>query len=321
MNKFEAVIIILIIFFGAGYFVFREDANDRTASIPGETPENKQEESLPGFGVPEGFSLSIFAKDLPGARVIAFDDQGEMWVSLTGKGKIVKLDENKKPVTVLGDLNNPHGIAFDNSGNLYFAEENKISVLRKGETSAQKIADLPTKGGGHFTRTLGFGPDERLYVSIGSSCNVCHEEDPRRAAIYSMKTDGTDFKQFAKGLRNTVFFAWNPVDGKMWGTDMGRDNLGDNIPPDEINIITGHSAGPSTMSSGPNGSGQSSVPDFGWPIWYGKNIHDTQFDKNTYIRNPCMEPFETPSFIDLQAHSAPLGLSFIPEEGWPEEYW
>src|SRR3989344_2723319 len=219
MNKFEAVIIILIIFFGAGYFVFREDANDRTASIPGETPENKQEESLPGFGVPEGFSLSIFAKDLPGARVIAFDDQGEMWVSLTGKGKIVKLDENKKPVTILGDLNNPHGIAFDNSGNLYFAEENKISILRKeligGETKPEKIADLPEKGGGHFTRTLGFGPDGRLYVSIGSSCNVCHEEDARRAAIYSMKTDGSDFKQFAKGLRNTVFFTWNPVDGKM----------------------------------------------------------------------------------------------------------
>ncbi len=83
---------------------------------------------------------------------------------------------------------------------------------------------------------------------------------------------------------------------------MGRDLLGDNIPPDEINII----------EEGKN---------YGWPICYGKNIHDDQFDKNTYIRNPCMEPFETPSSIDLQAHSAPLGLAFFPEEGWPEEYW
>lgn len=92
---------------------------------------------------------------------------------------------------------------------------------------------------------------------------------------------------------------------------MGRDNLGDDLPPDEINIIERPSAG----------SGQSSIPNFGWPICYGKNIHDTNFDKNTYIRNPCMEPFETPSFIDLPAHSAPLGLAFVPEEGWPEEWW
>ncbi len=87
---------------------------------------------------------------------------------------------------------------------------------------------------------------------------------------------------------------------------MGRDNLGDNIPPDEINIIEQKNNQPQ---------------NYGWPNCYGKNIHDDVFDKNTYIRNPCMAPFETPSFIDLQAHSAPLGLSFVPEEGWPEEYW
>jgi glucose/arabinose dehydrogenase len=83
---------------------------------------------------------------------------------------------------------------------------------------------------------------------------------------------------------------------------MGRDLLGDNIPPDEINIV----------KKGAN---------YGWPICYGKNTHDDSFDKNVYIRNPCMEPYETPSYIDIQAHSAPLGLAFFPEEGWPEEYW
>jgi glucose/arabinose dehydrogenase len=83
---------------------------------------------------------------------------------------------------------------------------------------------------------------------------------------------------------------------------MGRDFLGDNLPPDEINIL----------EKGKN---------YGWPNCYGKNIHDTVFDKNTYIRNPCMEPFETPSLIDLPAHSAPLGLAFVPSgKGWPKEY-
>ena len=88
----------------------------------------------------------------------------------------------------------------------------------------------------------------------------------------------------------------------MWETERGRDNLGDDLPPDEINIV----------EEGKN---------YGWPICYGKNIHDTNFDKNTYIRNPCEEPFEMPSYINIEAHSAPLGLVFVPEEGWPEEYW
>jgi len=159
---------------------------------------------------------------------------------------------------------------------------------------------LPTQGGGHFTRTLKFGPDDRLYVSIGSSCNVCVEKDERRAAIYTLNRDGSDFKKFASGLRNTVFFDWSYVDGRMWGTDMGRDLLGDDIPPDEINIL----------EEGKN---------YGWPNCFGKNIHDTNFDKNVYIQDPCLD--KTPPVVEMQAHSAPLGLAFVPEEGWPEDFW
>jgi glucose/arabinose dehydrogenase len=96
--------------------------------------------------------------------------------------------------------------------------------------------------------------------------------------------------------------AIHPVSGDIWATEMGRDGLGDNLPPDEINVI--HEG-----------------KFYGWPICYGKNVHDAAFDTNTYIRNPCQEPTETPSTIDLQAHSAPLGIAFVPEEGWPEDYW
>ena len=213
-----------------------------------------------------------------------------------------------KHYPVFQNFNNPHGIAFDLGSpfSLVIAEEHQIiRVPTYSEYDVQKIVGLPADGG-HFTRTLGFGPDGRLYVSIGSSCNVCNEKDERRAKIFSMNPDGSDFKEFASGLRNTVFFTWHPKTEKMWGSDMGRDLLGDDLPPDEINII----------DAGKN---------YGWPNCYGKNAHDTDFDKNTYIRNPCMEPFEMPSAIDVQAHSAPLGLAFIPEAppagGWPREYW
>jgi glucose/arabinose dehydrogenase len=261
--------------------------------------------------LPDNFKIEIFAKNLPGARVMAFGGDGSMWVTRTSAGAVTKLTIKDGKVVSQADVFNltklrgPHGIAFDpqNPQIFYLAEEHRISkIMLDTEISPQKIADLPTQGGGHSTRTIEFGPDDRLYVSIGSSCNVCDENDPRRAAIYVMDKDGKNFKQYAKGLRNSVFFDWSEVDGSMWATDMGRDLLGDDTPPDEINVI----------KEGGN---------YGWPICYGKNIHDTNFDKKTYIRNPCQEPFETPSKVDLQAHSAPLGLDFVPEEGWPEEYW
>lgn len=260
--------------------------------------------------LPSEFGIEIFAKDVPGARVMKFDSVGNVWVSQTSRGEVsmLQVEDGKvaNQTAVLKNLRKPHGLAFDpqDSSILYIAEEHRISrtnLATDGPLNLEKIADLPT-GGGHTSRTIAFGPDDRLYVSIGSSCNVCNENDERRAKIFSMKKDGSDFKEFARGLRNSVFFTWSYVDGKMWATDMGRDLLGDDTPPDEVNIV----------EAGKN---------YGWPICYGKNIHDTNFDKNTYIRNPCQSPFEIPSYIDIPAHSAPLGLAFVPEEGWPEEYW
>ncbi len=276
------------------------------ADIIERSPENATDFPLK---LPNNFKIEIFAKGLPGARVMAFDGFGNMWVSQTSQGKISMLEIKDQPVPIVHDgvfrnLNKPHGLALDyrDPNTLYVAEENKISKAPLySEAPLQKIADLPTAGGGHFTRTIKFGPtDNKLYVSIGSSCNVCLEADARRAAIYTLNPDGTDFQQFAKGLRNTVFFDWSLVDGRMWGTDMGRDLLGDDTPPEEINILE---AG----------------KDYGWPICYARNIHDTNFDKNTYIQDPCNG--KTAPQVEMQAHSAPLGLAFVPEEGWPEEMW
>lgn len=268
--------------------------------------------------LPPGFEISIFAKDLPKARVMAFDGFGNMWVSRTREGVITQLviedGEVKEQHDIFRGLNNPHGLAVDpqNSNILYIAEEHRIVRARLySDAPLEELVSLPS-GGGHYTRTIAFGPDDRLYVAIGSSCNACEESDERRAKIYSLKRDGNDWKEHARGLRNAVFFTWSYVDARMWATEMGRDLLGDDIPPDEINII----------EEGKN---------YGWPICFGKNIHDDDFEKNTYFRNPCVEPFEMPSSIDLPAHSAPLGLAFVPEEGpaspdgshggWPEDYW
>ena len=140
---------------------------------------------------------------------------GNFWVSQTSEGSVSLLEVKDGKVVnisqVFRNLNKPHGLAIDPQDGmvLYIAESDKISrVHLYSESGLEKLIDLPF-GGGHFTRTLAFGPDDRLYVSIGSSCDTCIEQDERRAAIYSMERDGSDFKKFADGLRNTVFFDWH----------------------------------------------------------------------------------------------------------------
>ena len=277
-------------------------------------------ESLKEITLPPGFAITVYA-DLgsgalsipgpnPGPRMMLVKDNA-LFVSVPNQGKIIVLEDKNNDnkadnaTVFIEGLNNPHGIDFSD-GWFYIAEEDKVirvrddnNDLKADEAAVQKLVDLPS-GGGHFTRTVrvrgGF-----LYVSAGSSCNVCIENDSRRATIQRCAVDGSDCGVYAKGLRNAVGMAFQPGTNSLYATENGRDWLGDDLPPDEINL----------MEEGKN---------YGWPICYGKNIHDTDFDKNVYIRNPCMEPFETPSFVDLQAHSAPLGLVFYNGTAFPNEY-
>ena len=279
-----------------------------TPTTTSTTPTNgKNTTGLP-LKLPDGFSIALLAKNLVNPRVLAMDPDGNLVASITSEGKVVVFS-NGETITLLKGLNKPHGLAFDCDGatetcHMYVAEANAVSVYEYNPQSFEavnrkKLFDLPT-GGEHFTRTLELLSDGRLLVAIGSTCNVCHEQDARRATVQVW--DGKELKPYAIGLRNSVFMT-HRSDGKVWATEMGRDLLGDDIPPDEINVL----------EEGKN---------YGWPNCYGQNIHDDAFDKNTYIRNPCMAPFETPSKIDLQAHSAPLGLAFVPSNSsWPKEYW
>ncbi|MBC7836890.1 PQQ-dependent sugar dehydrogenase [Acetobacteraceae bacterium] len=277
--------------------------------------------------VPEGFSATIFARDVSGARVMTRDPKGTMLVSQTGEGKVVALPDldsdgkADKVVTVLENLKQPHGIVVTcpSTGNasadlpdrqagqdgcvLYVAETGELKVYTYDAdtytATYQKILTTFPTGSGHFTRTLLLEPSgTKLLAAIGSSCNSCEEEDARRARIQEIDLLSGAMTSFATGLRNSVFMAFHPVTGAVWATENSRDLIGDDIPPDEINVIE-------------------KGKDYGWPLCYGQNVHDTDFDKST--QNPCTD--KTPARIDLQAHSAALGLAFVPEEGWPEEYW
>src|ERR1700731_103760 len=231
-------------------------------SSPKAADAEKTRFDLAQLKAPEGFHISVFAQDIDGARMMVFSPGGVLLVSELGEGKVVALPDPRhsgtaaKTATVLEGLNEPHGLAFY-EGKLYVAENDKVRRYGWDEanlraSNPKTLTDLPGAGG-HSSRTVVFHGG-KMYVSAGSSCNVCIEKDPRRAAVTEYNTDGTGQKIFAKGLRNAVGLAINPKTDTVWATVNGRDNLGDDVPPDVI-VDLGRSGG-----------------DFGWPFCYGDHI-------------------------------------------------
>jgi glucose/arabinose dehydrogenase len=255
--------------------------------------------------LPSGFHIAIFA-NAPHARMMAFSPAGVLLVTETSEGKVVGFPDPRRTghpertVTVLDDLNAPHGIAF-HDGKLYVAETNQVRRYDWDETqlrasNGRVMAQLPGSGE-HFTRTLQFA-NGKMYVSVGSSCNACVENDRRRATVLEFKEDGSGERVFAYGLRNAVGLALNSKTGTIWVTENGRDWLGDNLPPDEINDL------------GANGG------DFGWPYCYGNRVTDTSHTKPGDER--CKGTISPK--VEIQAHSAPLGLAFYTGTMFPAEY-
>lgn len=190
--------------------------------------------SVEEIHLPPGFKIEVFASNLGSPRFMAFSPDGVLFATIINGGKVVALpDKNKdgktyRVITLIQGLNHPHGIAFYKDY-LYIGETDEIVRFKYNGFDSPPgkkeviVPNLPT--GSHFTRTVGFGPDGKMYVSIGSSCNICKEKDERRAAILQFNPDGTGGRIFAKGLRNAVGFTWHPGTEEMWATDNERDWL------------------------------------------------------------------------------------------------
>ena len=249
--------------------------------------------------VPAGFSVTEFA-NVPRARFMALAPDGSVYVSQPREGQVVRLVDadrdgraESQSVAVSG-LNRPHGLAF-RDGWLHIANTDAVVRVRLGEGGAalgepETLARY-SSGGGHWTRTVVFGRDGGMYVSIGSSCNVCIESSPDRAAVMRYDADGRNGRLYASGLRNAVGLAVHPASGEIWATQNERDNLRpehEDLPPEEINILVdgGH---------------------FGWP-WCWGNREPTP---DPGVHDPSKCPGTIPPALALQAHSAPLGITFL----------
>jgi glucose/arabinose dehydrogenase len=247
--------------------------------------------------LPDGFSLSLYATDLDGIRVVRVTTAGDLIVSTprTGKVWLVRRPRGGKNVekqVLLENLNRPHGIEAY-GGWLYVAETDAVGRIRfdaeAGAVSGQyeKIVTHIPEGGMHWTRTIRRGPDGWFYLTVGSNCNAC-EDQPLRAAMHRFKADGSEFETFATGLRNSVDFSWAPWDNRLYATDNGRDLLGDDRPPCELNQVT------------ENGF-------YGWPYSWG----DRQPDPDLGADNPQKVARSTGPVHGFKAHTAPLGIVFL----------
>jgi glucose/arabinose dehydrogenase len=261
-----------------------------------------------GLVAPPGFKVSVFASGLDHPRMLSIGPDSEAYVSEMGAGRVTRLPDRDhdgradRSETIAESLNEPHGLAFLGR-RLYVAENQRVirvtipSGSGAGESLTVVVPDLPA-GGGHFTRTLAIDPGARnLFVSIGSTCNVCVEDDPRRASVMRFALDGTQGEVFAHGLRNAVGLAFRPGSDELWATENGRDMLGDDMPPEEIVNILEEGG------------------DYGWPYCYGDRIADPTEGGTEEHCAATIPPALTDS-----AHVAPLGCAFYTGTTFPPEY-
>lgn len=257
--------------------------------------------------LPPGFQIELFANPVENARSLARGDSGTIFVGNRRGGKVFALvDTNKdfraeKSYILAEGLNMPNGVAFRN-GALYVAEVNRVLRFDNIETQLGTPPDpviindtFPTDRW-HGWKFIRFGPDDRLYVPVGAPCNVCEREDPRYASIMRMQPDGTGLEIFAHGVRNTVGFDWHPQTKELWFTDNGRDRMGDDIPPDELNHAP-----------------QAGM-HFGFPYCHGSNVSDPEFG----AKHACGE-FTLP-VQNLGPHVAALGMRFYTGKMFPAAY-
>ena len=255
--------------------------------------------------LPPGFRVAPYA-EVPNARSMTLGERGTLFVG-TQTGEVYAVlpgetaEGTHRVVTIARNLHRPNGVAF-RGGALYVAE---VSRILKYDGIESRLFSPPgpvvvstsfPKDEHHGWKFIRFGPDGMLYIPVGAPCNICKRADPRYAAILRMRPDGTGLEVFASGVRNTVGFDWNPDTSELWFTDNGRDMMGDDLPPDELNRAPGKGL------------------HFGFPFVHGKNLPDPEFGargKPTGF---------TPPELELPAHVAALGMRFYTGRMFPPGY-
>jgi glucose/arabinose dehydrogenase len=257
--------------------------------------------------LPQGFQIDIYADKVENARSMALGDKGTLFVGTRKAGKvyaIVDRDRDKRAdevITLAKGLNMPNGVAF-RDGSLYVAEVSRVlrfdnieGRLKKPPKAAIVRDDFPTDRH-HGWKFIRFGPVGKLYIPVGAPCNICEQKDERYSTIMRMNPDGSTLEVYAQGVRNTVGFDWHPVTKELWFTDNGRDWLGDDRPPDELNHAPGKGL------------------HFGFPYCHGGDIPDPDYG----AKRGC-DQFVPPA-MRLGPHVAALGMRFYNGSMFPSQY-
>lgn len=292
-----------------GYFLFFVLVTSSYLSCNPNHNDNVNKENSSndlGITLPPGFKIDVYADNVKGARSMALSPSGVLFVGTRNTGNVYAiLDTNNdykadKVITIASGLNEPNGVALKD-GNLYVAEINRVTRYDNIEKNLYNppkpvvINDTFPSDRHHGWKFIRFGPDGKLYVPVGAPCNVCMP-DYKHASLFRMNPDGSDLEKYASGIRNTVGFDWNPETNVLWFTDNGRDMLGDNIPPDELNRAP---------EKGLN---------FGFPYMFGSDVRDPEFGKGVDLSK-----FQKPA-MDLGPHVASLGMRFYTGNMFPSEY-
>ena len=276
--------------------------------LMGQAPTSgNQELRLDLLELPPGFQINVYARGVSGARSMTLGSEGTLFVGSRGEGAVYAVldrdgDQKAEEVlTLASGLSTPNGVVF-RDGDLYVAETHRVWRYQNIESSLRNpsqpvlILDNLPKDRRHSWRFIAFGPDGWLYVPVGAPCNACRPADERYASLLRMRPDGTGLEVFAHGIRNTVGFDWHPETEELWFTDNGRDWLGDDRPPDELNRATGAGL------------------HFGYPYCHGGDIPDPEFGQE----RGCQE--FTPPARKLGPHVAAIGMRFYTGDMFPEEY-
>lgn len=257
--------------------------------------------------VPDGFKITLFAKDVVNARQLALGDNGTVFVGSRKEGKVYALVDHDndgkadKQYLIDKDLNMPSGVAFKN-GSLYVAAVDRVLRYDKIEKQLAKppepviVVDNLPGDSHHGWKAIEFNTDGNLFIPVGVPCNICVSDDKRHGTILELNITTGQTTTYATGIRNSVGLAIHPTDKSLWFTDNGRDWLGDDSPPDEINRA--HTSG----------------LNFGFPYLHGKNTLDPDYGEQAEI-----EDYTVPA-AELGAHVAPLGLTFYTGRTFPEKF-